>query len=229
MVFKRRNRRSLLAFLRESVYPKGGFLRAIRYVAHRMRRIPDEPHRIARGVMVGVFVNFPPLFGVQFLSAALLAWAVRGNIIAALLCTFLSNPVTTPFIAIGSLELGYWMLGIDARLDFLSVVAAFSNAGLEIWSNVKAMFTAEHTEWGNLRLFFGHIFLPYFVGSLLPGVIVSAIAYYITIPLSRAYQQIRSGKLKERLERHRLAKAAKQAAEPRDAVTRGDDAGGGKP
>ena len=30
------------------IYPRGGFVRATRYVIHRMSRLPDEPHRIAR-------------------------------------------------------------------------------------------------------------------------------------------------------------------------------------
>mgnify|MGYP003905738571 FL=1 len=63
MVFKRREPLGWLAWMREMVYPSGGFRRATRYVIHRMSRLPDEPHRIARGVFAGVFVSFTPLFG----------------------------------------------------------------------------------------------------------------------------------------------------------------------
>jgi hypothetical protein len=128
VVFKRRNKRSVFAWARQLVYPTGGFARAARYMLHRMRRLPDEPHRIARGVFAGTFVNFPPIFGIQFLSAGLLAWAMRGNILAALLCTFLSNPITTPIIAVTSLELGHWMLGIQAPLDIRTIFNAFADA-----------------------------------------------------------------------------------------------------
>lgn len=203
------------------VYPPGGFRRATQYVVHRMRRLPDEPHRIARGVFAGTFVNFPPIFGFQFATAALIAFAMRGNILAALLCTFLSNPITTPIIAIGSLELGYWMLGMDQRLEFIAVYEAFANAGTEIWWNVRAIFTDEATRWSDLAVFFRTIYLPYFVGSIIPGLIASTAAYYATIPLIRAYQKLRRGKLAERIEKRRRLKAAMAAADARVLAARG--------
>ena len=74
------------------IYPKGGLRRAWSYLWHRLRRLPDPPHRIARGVFVGTFANFPPIFGIQMPVAALLAWAVRGNVWAALLGTVFVEP-----------------------------------------------------------------------------------------------------------------------------------------
>ncbi|NUB46660.1 DUF2062 domain-containing protein [Fertoebacter nigrum] len=214
MVFKRRNRRSLMENAREFVYPTGGFRRATQYIVHRMRRLPDKPHKIARGVFAGTFVNFPPIFGVQALSAIALAWVMRGNILAAVLCTFLSNPITTPIIAVGSLELGYWMLGRDESLTFLSIVAAFGDAGGELWRNFKAMFTDAPTEWGSLAEFWRRVYFPYLVGSIIPGLIISTMAYYITIPLANAYQKLRDKKLRDRIDARRKSKAAPPAATP---------------
>lgn len=214
MVFKRRNRRSLMENAREFVYPTGGFRRATQYLVHRMRRLPDKPHKIARGVFAGVFVNFPPIFGIQALSAIVLAWVMRGNILAAVLCTFLSNPITTPIIAVGSLELGYWMLGRDESLSFLSIVAAFGDAGSELWRNFKAIFSDAPTEWGSLGRFWRQVYFPYLVGSIIPGLIISTLAYYITIPLANAYQKLRDKKLRDRIEVRRKGKAAPPAATP---------------
>lgn len=224
MVFKRRTPLSWARKVREFIYPPGGFIRATRYLWYRMRRLPDEPHRIARGVFAGVFVNFPPILGIQFLSAGVLAWAMRGNILAALLCTFLSNPITTPFIAVGSLELGHWMLGIDAPMTFLSVVEAFSNAATELWRNFKAIFTSAPTEWGSLVVFWQNVYFPYFVGSIIPGLVFALIGYYLTIPLLNAYQKLRQVRLKDRLEKRRRLKATQSA----HAAAGGDDAGSGK-
>lgn len=208
MVFKRRDRRPIGRMLVEFLYPKGGWARAITYVKHRMRRLPDQPHRIARGIFAGVFVNFPPLFGVQMASAALIAWAIRGNIIAALLSTFLSNPITTPFIALMSVELGQWMLGIDMPLDARQLGGAILDAGHEIWDNVVAIFTSEPTQWHRLERFFHVIFLPYAVGSIIPGIIVSVISYYLSLPVIHAYQRRRDKKRRERLEKRIAARAA---------------------
>lgn len=217
MVFKRRNPRSYLQMIRDFLYPKGGIRRAVRYVIHRMRRLPDKPHRIARGVFAGTFVNFPPVYGVQMLSAALLAYIMRGNIVAALLATFISNPITTPFIAMGCLKLGHWMLGIEAPLDFLSVYAAFSDAGMQLWHNFTAMFTHDVAQWDKLIGFFHFIFWPYVIGSILPGIVAATIAYYISLPLIHAYQKIRGHKMREAFEKRRvlramLAKKAEAAA-----------------
>lgn len=208
MVFKRRNPRSYLEITRDFLYPKGGIRRAIRYVLHRMRRLPDKPHRIARGVFAGTFVNFPPVYGVQMLSAALLAYVLRGNIVAALLATFLSNPITTPFIAMGCLKLGHWMLGIEVPLDFLSVYAAFSQAGVQLWHNFAAIFTDDIAQWDKLLGFFHYIFWPYVVGSILPGIVVSLIAYYISLPLIHAYQKLRSHRLRVAFEKRHAKKVA---------------------
>lgn len=231
MVFKRRNPRSFLAWMLQLVYPEGGFLRATRYMLHRMRRLPDEPHRIARGVFAGTFVNFPPIFGIQFLSAALLAWLMRGNILAAVLCTFLSNPITTPFIALISLELGHWMLGIRTPLDIRYIFLAFADAGTQLWYNFLAIFTSAPTRWDKLADFFHRIYLPYLVGSILPGLFSSVVLYRVTIPLVRAYQKLRANKTLERIEKRRRLRAALAEANARARPMRenGDDAGSDAP
>lgn len=223
-MFKRRQPRSLLAQAREMIYPTGGFKRATQYMLHRMRRLPDEPHRIARGVFAGTFVNFPPIFGFQFLGAALIAWALRGNILAALLCTFLSNPLTTPFIAVGSLELGHWILGTPGGLDFMDIVHHFSGAGGEIWHNIRSIFTHETARWGDLRDFFWMIYWPYLVGSIIPGLLISLLFYWLTLPLVRAYQTLKAKKAKDRIEKLRRRKVADAAAPVarRDEIERSD-------
>lgn len=203
MVFKRRDKRSYPQLLRDVIYPRGGLRRAVQYVLHRMRRLPDQPHRIARGVAAGTFVNFPPVYMVQMLSAAGLAFVLRGNIIAALLATFISNPLTTPFIAMGCLKLGHWMLGIERPLTFAEVVDAFVDAGWQLWHNFLAMFTQDVAHWDKLVDFFWFLFWPYTIGSIIPGILASIATYYMTIPLVHAYQKLRSAKMHERAERRR--------------------------
>ena len=110
MVFKRRDPLSWGAWLREQVYPRSGFKRATRYVLHRMRRLPDQPHRIARGVFAGSLVGFLPLPGMQFIAAWAASRAINGNLLAALLATFNTNPVTTPFFAVLAMTLGHLQL-----------------------------------------------------------------------------------------------------------------------
>lgn len=192
------------------VYPQGGFRRATQYV---LRRLPDSPHRIARGVFAGSMVGFLPLPGMQFLAAWLACRLVKGNLLAALLATFNTNPITTPFFAVLAMTLGHWMLGIQKPLSPEYIGEAFANAGSDLWFNVKALFGPAHTQWDGLAQFWHEIYLPYFLGALGPGLLLSVLFYYLTIPLVTAYQKARAAKSKERSERRRkLREAIENAA-----------------
>jgi len=214
VVFKRRNPRSYLRIVAELFYPRGGWKRAFTYVMHRLSRLPDQPHRIARGVAAGVFISFTPLFGVHFLGAAAIAWAIRGNILAALLGTFVGNPATTPFIAILSVETGRWILGIEGGMSFNQIIGAFSHAAIEFWENIRAIFGPEDTSWIDLKHFFDTIFLPYLVGGIVPGLIAGVIFHYLTLPVIGAYQKRRVKRLRARSERLRLGARARARADP---------------
>ncbi len=220
MVFRRRDRRPIWRFAIESVYPRGGWVRAAHYIKHRLRRLPDEPERIARGVFAGLYVSFTPFFGFHFLSAAGLALLIRGNIIAALLATFIVNPVTTPPLAWGAVELGHWMLGTQNTHGFNEILGLFGGVSEQLWHNVQAIFTPRVAEWDALQDFYSSIFLPYLVGGLILGLPISLAFYFMTLPLIRAYQHHRVKKLAERIEKARLKKekmmrAAEAKAEAR--------------
>ena len=211
MVFKRREKRSWLKLLAESLWPRGGWGRAAQYVKHRLHRIPDSPHRIARGIWAGVFVSFTPLYGLHFIVSAIIAKAMRGNILAALLATFFGNPITFPIIAAFSLRLGNWMLGGEfAAANDGKLGEKFATAFQELWHNAKSVFTADTAHWDGLVAFYHDVFLPYFIGGLIPGIITASIVSYLALPLIEAYQNRRRGRLKARLEM--LKKAAPAVA-----------------
>jgi hypothetical protein len=185
----------------EFFWPRGGWKRAGNYVLHRLRRLPDSPERIARGVFAGVFVSFTPLFGLHFLSAAAIALAYRGNILAALLATFVGNPVTFPIFATLSLETGYWLLGAEYRMPLAEVMPAFGDATAQIWRNAVLILTGVTTEWGPPMLFLQKVFLPWLIGSILPGTAVGLAFQFASLPLIRAYQRHAARKRLERAER----------------------------
>ncbi|WP_225026265.1 DUF2062 domain-containing protein [Xinfangfangia pollutisoli] len=228
MVFKRRDPLGWGAWLREQVYPRSGFKRATRYVIHRMRRLPDQPHRVARGVFAGSLVGFLPLPGLQFVAAWLASRAINGNLLAALLATFNTNPLTTPFFAVLAMSLGHWIVGIEAPLNAEYIGKAFANAGSDLWFNVQSLFTSDVARWDGLIQFWHEIYVPYFIGALGPGIVLSAIAYYITIPLVAAYQKARAAKAQEHREKRGKLRAALAEAAARikhrtdEAAARGD-------
>jgi uncharacterized protein (DUF2062 family) len=213
VVFKRRNKLNWGAWLREQVYPRSGFARATRYVLHRMRRVPDTPQRVARGVFAGSLIGFLPLPGLQFLAAWGASRLMNGNLLAALLATFNTNPVTTPFFAVLAMTLGHWIMGIEKPLTAQYIGQAFGDAGHDLWFNIKALFGPETAHWDGLIQFWNEIYLPYFIGALIPGIPLSLLFYYLTIVGVSAYQKARDAKAQERSERrHRLRDTLAEAA-----------------
>ncbi|MBC7157278.1 MAG: DUF2062 domain-containing protein [Rhodobacteraceae bacterium] len=204
MVFKRRERRPVLRMVAEFFYPRGGWSRAAQYIKHRLSRLPDAPHRIARGIAAGVFVSFTPMFGFHFMLAALVAWVIRGNVLAALLATFVGNPLTFPLIMAASLDLGNWILGIEGRIHIPEVIRVFTGASRDLWHNIAALYTGEAANWDRLRGFFHRVFLPYLVGGIGPGLVAAVATHYTALPVVIAYQRRRAKKMQARREK-RLA------------------------
>lgn len=211
MVFKRRDRRSILQVLREAFYPRGGWTRAFHYVKHRVRRLPDTPEKIARGVASGVFASFTPFYGLHFFLAVIFAWVLRGNILASLLGTFFGNPLTYVPIGLVALQTGHFLLGgrfVESEQG--SFLGNFGAAARDLKDNFLAMFSDRTADWAGLAQFYDDVFLPYLVGGVIPGLIAAAVCYYLSVPVIRVYQNRRRGRLKAKLAELR-AKAAKRA------------------
>ncbi len=201
MIFRRRDRRPPLRAVADFFWPRGGWTRAFHYVKHRVRRLPDSPERIARGVWAGVFTTFTPFYGLHFVVAALIARVMNGNILAALSSTFFGNPLTYVPIGVVSLQTGHWLLGteFDQEVD-KSLVGKFIAAGHDLKSNLFSHFTGDPVDWHGLTLFYNEVFYPYMVGGLLPGAITATICYFVSLPLIRAYQLRRRSKIKAKFE-----------------------------
>jgi uncharacterized protein (DUF2062 family) len=184
----------------ESLWPRGGWGRAAQYVRHRLRRLPDSPERIARGIMAGVFTTFTPFYGLHFLVAGLLAWMMRGNVLAALLGTFFGNPLTYVPIGVIALQTGHFLLGTrpPASHAHMALGDKFVAAGRDLWDNLIALFTGVPPHWDGLLLFYDEVFFPYLIGGLIPGVLAAVASYYISLPLIGAYQKRRRAKIERK-------------------------------
>lgn len=201
MVFRRRDRRSVLRATSDFVYPRGGWTRAALYVKHRVRRLPDTPERIARGIGAGVFTTFTPFYGLHFVVAAIVAKLCRGNILAALMGTFFGNPLTYVPIGLISLKMGHFILGtnFDDRAH-RSFGGKFVDAADDLKDNFFALFTERTADWHGLSVFYHEVFFPYLIGGLLPGIVAGLVASYLSLPLIRAYKKRRKGAIKAKFE-----------------------------
>lgn len=210
MVFKRRDPKPFFRAVAEMLWPRGGWARAFHYVKHRVRRLPDRPERIARGIWAGVFTTFTPFYGIHFVIAGLLAVVMRGNIIAALMATFFGNPLTYVPIGVVSLQTGHWLLGTRmSEEQQTSFGGKFVDAGKDLWLNLKAVVTGAEQDWAGLMTFWDEIFFPYMIGGIVPGIVAGTIAYYLSVPLIRAYQARRKGVIKAKFEALKAKAAAK--------------------
>lgn len=209
-MFKRRDPKPFLRAILEFLWPRGGWARAFHYVKHRVRRLPDKPEKIARGIWAGVFTSFTPFYGIHFVIAAILATAMRGNILAALMGTFFGNPLTYVPIGLVALQTGHWLLGSElSEGTQRSFSGKFVDAGGDLWLNLKHVILGEPRDWTALVRFWDEIFYPYLVGGVIPGVICATICYYLSVPVIRAYQHRRRGVIKAKFDALKAKAAAK--------------------
>ena len=116
-MFKRRTKRSIGARIVSFIWPSMGWRRTGAYYAIRIKRLPGTPYSIACGFALGAAVSFTPFIGFHFIMAAVFAYLVRGNFIAAALGTGVGNPWTFPFIWAGIYWLGGKILGYEKGVE----------------------------------------------------------------------------------------------------------------
>ena len=118
-------------------------------------------------------------------------------------------------IGIAALRTGYWLLGIDRHAPHhRSLFEQFGYAGTDLWDNLCAWLLGEPTNWSNLHIFYDKVFYPYMIGGILPGIITGLVAYYLTVPVIRAYQSRRRGALNAKLAALKAKKARERGSPP---------------
>lgn len=130
--------------------------RWIRLHYYKIVRIDDPPDKIARGVAIGVFMGIFPTFGLGIIFAIITAYILRANRAAAVVGSFIMNPLTTPFFWAISSAVGAVILWEDKEV----VMASVKNHHL-----LNGM---------------GWAFLVYLVGALVVSTVFAALFYFIT-------------------------------------------------
>lgn len=119
-------------------------------------------HTIARGFAAGLFVAFIPL-PVQMLAAAWLAFMIRGNLLIAVLATWISNPIT--FVPINYII--YRIGRIFTTNDTLYPAKVELSEQIQNWQTLFIHFT----DW------FANLGTTYLIGLLLTSIIAAVIGY----------------------------------------------------
>jgi len=174
VIFGRHHKPSLGARARNLIWPRSGWLRATRYLAHRVGRLPGTPYAIAAGFACGAAASMTPLMGFHFVLAGLLAWIIGGSILASAIGTAVGNPWTFPFIWVWIYNLGSWILGLTDELGNQTITPGY------VW---------EHPM---------DVLLPMLAGSLPTGILTWLIIFLPIRHLVRDYQSRRSDRLARR-------------------------------
>ena len=116
--------------------------RAAKYYYLKFLRLQGDPHSLALGVAIGLFVGITPTIPLHTALIIILAWPLRGNFLAALIAaTAISNPLTWLPQYYFSWRLGNWLLPghlswarIQELLGLLTSGPGFKQSIASIWT-----------------------------------------------------------------------------------------------
>ena len=146
--------------------------------------------------------------------AIVLAFLLRGNLLAALIGTFFGNPITFPVIAAASYNIGHTLLGTASDQTPLRAARhAFNEAAGDVKRNLFNLLGSEPTSWDGVKDLAGSILLPYGIGGLISGLVTSIAVYFVSKSLIKAYQRRRRLRFSRRRDVLSEAESSDQAAD----------------
>jgi hypothetical protein len=191
MLFSRREKAPLFDRVLSWFWPRRGWKRAWGYVLRRVSRLSGSPHAVALGFAVGVFASFTPFMGFHFMIGFLLAYMLRGSLIASAFGTFVGNPLTFPFIWILTYRVGLFLLGMDVPEKITIELPATA------W---WLLFEDPNLLWQQFWNQLWPLIRPMTVGGVPIGTVIGLLFYFPLRMAVSAYQNKR---------RERLAEAAR--------------------
>ncbi|MBI5492406.1 MAG: DUF2062 domain-containing protein [Deltaproteobacteria bacterium] len=155
-------------------HPLTKIKRRARLIYLKIIRIDDPPGRIARGAAIGVLMGVLPTFGLGTLLSLGAAFVLKANKAAAVLGSFIVNPLTSPFFWTLSIFVGSFIMREDSR----TILERLKTEGV--------LMGAERAS------------LVYMVGNVLVSAVFTGAAYYL---VKRAVIRHRKKKALKRLRR----------------------------
>ncbi|MEA1900520.1 MAG: DUF2062 domain-containing protein [Thermodesulfobacteriota bacterium] len=86
----------------------------IQHFITRFKQLNGDPHYVAFGMAIGVFISVTPTIPFHTVIALALAFILRGSKAAAAIGVWFSNPITIPLFYKGSYDVGISILGNSA-------------------------------------------------------------------------------------------------------------------
>lgn len=148
----------------------------------KIKRLQGDPHYIALGMAIGVFIGVTPTIPFHTALAIVLAFIFRGSKPAAAIGVWIANPLTIPLFYYGSYKVGNFLFGgsFDGGLDIEAMIHALES-NISLWE-----------KFGLIEDFLSHHFgvaCTMLAGSVVLAVIPSVASYFITRKLvARTYK-----------------------------------------
>jgi uncharacterized protein len=120
------------------------------------RQLQGDPHYVATGMAIGVFIGVTPTIPLHTVLAVALAFVFRCSKPAAIIGVWVGNPITIPFFYIGSYNLGAFLF------------------------NISTPFSAEHITIHQVMKLGFKITMAMNIGGVLLGIPFGVAAYFIT-------------------------------------------------
>ncbi len=136
-------------------HPFERFKRWLKLLYYRILRIDDPPERIARGAAIGVLMGVLPTFGVGGFLSIGIAFLLKANKAAAVLGSFIVNPITSPFFWTLSAVIGSFIM----REDSSTILSRIKQDGI--------LASA------------GWVWFVYMVGNVIISAVCTAFSYYM--------------------------------------------------
>lgn len=106
---------------------------SIKEYVERVKNLEGDPHFVAMGMAIGVFIGITPTIPFHTILAIALAFIFRGSKAAAALGVWFSNPITAPIFYEGSYKVGMYLFGNKASFDLkYKSILELLNLGLDI-------------------------------------------------------------------------------------------------
>lgn len=164
----------------------------------RLVRLNDPPHRIAKGVSLGVFLGIFPTFGLGLLLALLFSWIFKISKPAAVIGSLIMNPYTSLFFWAASYVLGAMLMGVswsDAWATFESLNGSALSDG--------SLLHMDEAMKSTLHLLAKGVLLPYLLGNFIISAAGAFVSYSLTLRTVTAYRHAREKRLAHNREKHR--------------------------
>lgn len=154
------------------LWPSMGFRAFVRYTWLRILRMAHQPHRVALGVAIGVFVSYSPFLGTHTLVGLALCWLLGGSYLSMIIGTWIGNPWTFWLMWWSEYEIGRRLMHLPPADPYTTL------SGLSL-----------HYMWEHLGLVWHIYILPVFVGMLPAALPVCLLFYGLVYVQLRRYNR----------------------------------------